>query len=107
MSRAITAAILFSKPSNRALENGRLFGSAQTRSSRLLAADTAASSSRPASTALRQPEDIERSSFGGCLFQIGHCIDEAQRGGAVTRVEVTGNDRAGPAADAGQHRDVL
>src|SRR3954463_10334000 len=94
----------FSKPSPAALEKGRLFGSAQIRSS--CAAAGAASSSRPAS-ALRQPEDIERPPFGGPPRQLPHHLTPAIGGAGVARVEVVGDDAAGPAADAGENSDVL
>src|SRR5436309_2210743 len=99
-SCAINPMILFSNPSRRSLENGRLFGSAQTRSSRAAEGALQAANTARTKNALRQPEDIERASLGGGVLQIGHCIDEAERGGAVARVEIAGDDRAGPAADA-------
>ena len=41
------------------------------------------------------------------LGQVRHRVDEAERGGAVARVEIARDDRARPAADAGEHGDVL
>src|SRR5687768_17076371 len=101
----MSAAILFSKPSPFSLEKGRLFGSAQTRSSRACAAPE--SSRVAASAALRELEDIERPSLGGDVIQVAHGIDEAERRRAVARVEIARHDRAGPTADTRQDRHIL
>ena len=50
-SRAITSAILFSNPSDRLFENGRLSGSAQTRST--LGSSAAAAGNATAETTIR------------------------------------------------------
>src|SRR4051794_21131616 len=57
--------------------------------------------------ALGQCEDIQRPSLHGDLWEVLHRVDEAERGGGVAGVESAGDDRAGPAADAGEDRDVL
>src|SRR5215207_9143590 len=80
-SRAMSSAILFSKPSRRSFENGRLFGSAQMRSSRgpLGVAGAAATSSAVAPNASsRKGKDIEHSAFGGLLRQIANRVAEAE-----------------------------
>src|SRR4051812_36374948 len=105
-SWAISSTILFSKPSSRSFEKGRLLGSAHTRSSRACAAPMSAKIANAMRT-LREAEDIERSSLVRCLLEVSHCVDEAERGGAIARVKVTGNDRTGPATDSGQYRDIL
>src|SRR5688500_19022422 len=125
-SRATSLASRFSSPSPRAFEKGRLFGSAQTRSTRpsTVAADGAAlpaSSSVPiiaasprarhaprrAVTPSGKREDIERPSLLGVLRQVARRADEAVGGGRVARIEVVRDDRAGPAADAVEDGDVL
>src|SRR5215211_7673665 len=106
MSRATSAAILFSNPSRRSFENGRLLGSAQTRSSRAPAEQETSTAAAKVAT-LRETEHIQRASLGGRLLEVAHGVDEAERGGAVARIEVAGHDRAGPAADARQDRHVL
>src|SRR4051812_46472222 len=58
-------------------------------------------------TLARKGEDIEDASRGGFLRQILRGVDEAERRGRVARVELTGDDRPGPAADAGDDRDIL
>src|SRR4051812_44215201 len=94
----------FSKPSSAALEKGRLFGSAQMRSSRAAAGVT---TSNAASNTLRQAEDIERPPLRRDVRQVVHHAAPAIRGGGIARVEVVGDDGAGPAADAGQDGDIL
>jgi hypothetical protein len=42
-----------------------------------------------------------------CLREITHRVDEAERGGGVARVELAGDNGAGPSADARENRDVL
>src|SRR4051794_33365461 len=85
-SRATTSTILFSKPSSQLLENGRLFGSLQTRSSRAWSGAVLALRNKRSKTALRQPKDIEVASFGRRILEVGHDVDEAQGSGAVARV---------------------
>src|SRR5947209_16307661 len=48
----------------------------------------------------RRSSDLRR-------LQVLHRVDEAQRARAVARVHVARDDRAGPATDAREHRDVL
>src|SRR5215204_4983739 len=55
----------------------------------------------------RKAEHMEGSSFRGRVLQVAHGVDEAERRGAVADVEVAGDDRTRPAADAGQDGDVL
>src|ERR1051326_7012766 len=55
----------------------------------------------------RKRERVEHSPARGRLRQIAHGVDESEGGGAVARIELSGDDRAGPAADAGENRDVL
>src|SRR3954447_3551662 len=98
---------LFSKPSSRSFENGRLLRSAHTRSSHADAGAPTAHSHKKSSAALRQLEDIERSSLRRGLLEICHGIDEAERRGAVAWIEIARDNGAGPAADAGQHGHVL
>src|SRR3954451_17939156 len=103
----MSSTILFSKPSSLALENGRLFGSLQTRSSVPLAAPRFVTRSRPTRNALRQPEDIERASFGRGILQIRHGVHEAQCSGAIANVEIARHDAARPAANPGQNGHIL
>src|SRR4051812_14652432 len=99
-SRATREAILFSNPSCRSFENGRLFGSAQTRSTRRGAAGggVAVQAGRPQTAAIRpsaaalEREDIEHASRGRALGQVGHGVDETEGPGAVARVELAGHD---------------
>src|SRR3954469_5304411 len=104
----------FSNPSRAAFEKGRLFGSAQTRSSRACAVELGtdrtariAPAAKASAVALRELEHIERSSLGGDVLEIPHDVDEAERRRSVADVEVARDHGAGPAADAGQDRDVL
>src|SRR3954451_21645637 len=129
-SWASSSAMRFSNPSPASFENGRLFGSAQTRtlsmpcesspwplepgalepwvSTPWARAPPVASTNAATSTPrLREREDIERPAAARDLRQVLHCIDKAERRGAVARVEHRGYDRAGPAADPGQDRDIL
>src|SRR4051812_24202478 len=101
ISCAMTSTIWFSNPSPRSFENGRLFGSAQTRNSRA-AAPEAATRHKPApksSRHLREDEIIQHPSLGGDVLQVAHGVEEAQRPGAVAWVEVGRDDHARPAAD--------
>src|SRR5437660_1526874 len=105
----MTAAILFSKPSRRSLENGRLLGSAATRRTRgaevCACAEQVNASRRDASHLKR--EHIERSSLSRILRKIGNGIGKSRGGGRIAGIEIGGHERAGPAADAGENRDVL
>src|SRR4051794_34816850 len=119
-SRASSAAMRFSNPSPASFENGRLFGSAQTRTlsmpreSRPCAPGPSARappaiSIKAAASAARlwEREDIERPAAACDLRQVLHRIDKAERGGAVARIEHGRHDRPGPAADPGQDRDIF
>src|SRR3954454_11622034 len=55
----------------------------------------------------RKREHIERAPLGRALRQIAHRVDEALRPGAVARIEIVRDDRAGPPADAREDRDVF
>src|SRR3954467_15717151 len=105
-SSATILAILFSKPFPCASENGKLSGSTQTRNGAASARhthDVAAS----IAALMRQRENIERSAFGNPLLEIADCRAPAVAGGGVTRVEVVGDHRAGPAADPGEDRHIF
>src|SRR5918994_214076 len=104
-SSATSSTSLFSNPSPRSLENGRLFGSAQTRSSRPAAGAEAKTAIRR--RILRETEHIERSSLRRGARQVAHDIDEPEGGGAVANVEIARDHRAGPAPHAGEDRYIL
>src|SRR6476469_1760521 len=55
----------------------------------------------------RQREDIEHASRSSLHRQVLDRIDEAERRRRVARVEIAGDDGTGPAADAGDERDIL
>src|SRR3954451_24867864 len=76
------------------------------RSSRSHAASASATSpmARPLT---RKREDIEHASRGGFHRQILDGIGEAERAGGVARIHLSSNDRARPAADAGDDRNIL
>src|SRR3954454_1148470 len=103
----MSAAILFSKPSRCSFEKGRLFGSAQTRSSRASAALVASATSMIATSRLRQAEDIKHASLRRCFLQIRHGVDKPERRRSVAWIEVACDNRAGPSAHAAQHCHVL
>src|SRR4051812_11897250 len=126
----MSSTILFSKPSRRSFENGRLFGSAATRSTRGSALKPITADKPKMSTSIRggrrlpgavmprphsrtrpevafhllsrQRENIQRPSLGGVLRQIRHGVRETERGGGIARVELAAHDRARPAADAAE-----
>src|SRR5690606_36412480 len=112
-SLAISSVMRFSKPSRRSLENGRLLGSAATRSTRFGSSADAnaedATSATATSTAgsLRKAENIERASGCGVLGKVLHGVDETKGAGAVAGIELTRDDSAGPTAHAGEDRHVL
>src|SRR5213076_1085005 len=54
-----------------------------------------------------QRERVKHPALSRRLRQITHRVDESQRCGAVARIELAGDDRACPAADAAEDRDVL
>src|ERR687888_242686 len=101
--------MLFSKPSSRWFEKGRLLGSAQTRktlSGRSPArpepkAATTISAVTIARSELRtHREYIESSASRSLVRQVLHRVDKTERSTAVVRVEPTRNDGARPTADS-------
>src|SRR5690348_547739 len=70
--------------------------------------DTSVSDATQKRTKLaRKREDIEHASRRCLEGQILDRIGETERAGRITRVHLRRHDRSGPAADAGNHRDVL
>src|SRR5688572_15912111 len=63
--------------------------------------------SRITATLARQGEHIKHPALGCLLRQVGRGADETERGSRIARIEIAGDDCAGPATDAGQHRYVL
>src|SRR5689334_23868290 len=102
----MSEAMRFSKPERFWCENGTLSGSAQTRNY-ILRTKFGASASDSASATLRQRKDMQHAAFHRVLGKVLHGVDEAERRRAVARIDFAGDDGAGPAADAGEHRDVL
>jgi hypothetical protein len=111
-SSATTRAIRFSKPASRAFEYGRLSG--RRRRAAALRARAAAREQR----CERDRNDGDGATLKAArrhtacrpcvsLRQVLHRVDEAAAAVRVARVESPSDDRAGPAADAGQDRDVL
>src|SRR5213076_325388 len=122
-----------SKPSRRSLENGKLFGSAQTLSCRCgrgCASLPDARSSRPSTRATptphlavfscppplpflppsccsRQRKDIEHAPLRRVVRQIGHGIHKPQGRCAVPGIEIAGNNGARPPPNTSQHGHVL
>src|SRR5688572_6974867 len=89
---ATSRAIRFSNPCSRALEKGRLLGSAQTRITRSAPADDAHTTTAPTrATTLRKREHIDRAPLPGVARQIFGGADEAQRGRFVAGVEIAGD----------------
>src|SRR5256885_16912363 len=108
MSLANNDASRFSKPSPRVFENGRLLGSAQTRSTRsFVSAPAETSSSAPTAHALGKGEDIQHPSLRSLLRQGFHHVHESERRPRITPVEAAPDDAAGPAAPTPQPRDGL
>src|SRR5687768_10994508 len=105
MSAARISARRFSKPSPRSFENGRLFGSAQTRNS--LRHAEPRSKATTSSDRLWKREDIDRASFGRVIGQILHSADEAKSGSFVRGIEPSRDNCARPSADTIRNRDVL
>src|SRR4051794_13126606 len=108
----MSSTILFSKPSPLLLENGKLLGSAQTRSGPAAIATEAGAPNDPptiaaAANCLREPERIEVPSLGCRVLQVGHGVDEAQRGRRIARVQIARDNGTRPATDAGQDRHVF
>src|SRR3954452_11770049 len=54
-----------------------------------------------------QCKRVEHPALGRRLRQVRHRVDESEGGGAVVRIELTGDDGTGPAADSGENRNVL
>src|SRR5918993_6112286 len=102
-----SSAILFSNPSSCAFENGRLFGSAQTRSTRRESAHAAATTTTAIAATLRKAVDMEHASLRGRVFQRFHRQAPARARRRVARVELVDDDGARPSADAGKNRHVL
>src|SRR3954470_17961764 len=93
-------AMRFSKPDSSACENGRVSGSAHTRSS-------PASAELQARSRLRQRKNMQHAALDGVFGQVAHRVGEAEAHGAVARVDFLRDGDAGPAADARENRDVL
>src|ERR1051326_459921 len=103
ISRATTSAIRFSNPSERSLENGMVFGSAQTRRTRGSAARAVAVNR----TLLRKRKNVQHSSFSGVFAQVRHRVSHAKRCGAVLGIDSAGDDGAVPAAYPRKYRHIL
>src|SRR3954468_10052642 len=118
------AASLFSNPASALFENGRLLGSAQTRSSRSDAAAAVVAS--PTKKARAMPgqlfrrrmagvlticaaefEDQQLAPAGGVERQILGRTDKTERPVAHPRIDLGIGDYPRPAADARQDRDIL
>src|SRR5215211_3990590 len=54
-----------------------------------------------------QREDVERAALLRVARQILHRRGETEGRRRIARIEIASDDAAGPAADAGDHRDVL
>src|SRR5665213_705871 len=118
-SCATSWAILFSKPCPARFENGRSFGSAQTRSAVADAASGARATSIASLTALsvrrritadrlmRKREHHERAAAAGIGRKIPDSTDKAACAMPDARIDLRIGDGAGPAADAVQNGDVL
>src|SRR5690606_13734386 len=136
-SRAISSAIRFSNPSRRSLEKGRLFGSAQTRSSRAgSVARTCATVAMPMravneNSSVGQPregtslilirvrigvapasgpgqgKDVKHATLGGVLREVLHGVGEAERDGRVLARHDAEGRGAGPAAHSGENCHIL
>src|SRR4051812_42455145 len=98
----------FSKPVWPRLENGILFGSAQTRKSRVCAFSPAQiTSDNKSSTHLRESEYIKHASLVRVMGKISHRSCESQSRGFIASVQTAGHDRPGPTAHTGQNGDIL
>src|SRR5207237_2660107 len=67
------------------------------RSSRAQATSVSAARTSPL---VRKREDIDHASRSGLIGKVLRRVGEAERRRRVARIELGGNDRAGPAADA-------
>src|SRR4051794_10039098 len=118
------AASLFSNPASALFENGRLLGSAQTRSSRSEAAAAVVASptrklrAMPAQLFRRcmtgvltiraaEFEDQQLAPAGGVERQILGRTDKTERAVAHPRIDLGVGHHTRPAADARQDRDIL
>src|SRR4051812_8435892 len=118
------AASLFSNPASALFENGRLLGSAQTRSSRSDAAAAAVASPTRKPRAIpgqlfrrrmagvlticaAEFEDQQLAPAGGVERQILGRTDKTERAVAHPRIDLGVCHHTRPAADARQDRDVL
>src|SRR3981081_4206131 len=105
ISRAMSLAILFSKPCSCLFEKGRLSGSAHTRSSLPLTL-LAHSSSADSATTLRKGEYIQRPPLRRIFRQILHRGHESERRRFVARIQYAGHDRSGPPANTREPRHI-
>src|SRR3569623_157444 len=118
------AASLFSKPASALLENGRLFGSAQTRNSSFgaAAAGITCPIRQPSATAAQllrrrmaavltvgaaELEHQQLAPAGGVERQVLSSTGEAKRGVAYARIDLGVGHDSGPAADARENGDIL
>src|SRR5690349_7206812 len=123
-SWANSSAILFSKPSPRLFEKGRLFGSAQTRSTpagRAITGWAIASAAGRAGrvqaervskqttnkTSLRKRKNIKHASLRRVVRQIRHRTDKPERARRVACIETACDDCARPTTNTREYRDVL
>src|SRR5947209_13507015 len=108
ISWASNSAMRFSKPCCWRFENGRLAGSAHTRSCATCAKAELESSARASiQPDLRKRKYIQHSSVGGVVRQLAGRIAESQRDGGIASVKSPGDDRSRPAANAAENGDVL
>ena len=98
--RASSAAISGSKPFPARFANGMLSGSMQAANSRGDGAAPVASNAAAVSRLTRKREDIELPALAGEVLQVAYRAAPADRRGLVSRIEIGGNDRASPSADA-------
>src|SRR3954463_14502753 len=104
---AIKSAIRFSKPSSRSFENGRLFGSAAIRRTSLFVSTANTFAQSNSAKIVLKREDIQGSSLGRFLFQVGQRVCESRDRCRIFRIKICGHQRAGPSTDPGQNRDIL
>src|SRR6187399_2677323 len=80
-------------------------GSLNRRCSRSQPATPATANNTRASSGKR--EHIEHAALRRGGRQVAHCVSPAAVGARIARVEIAGHHGAGPAANAGENRDVL
>src|SRR5438270_10394530 len=97
----------FSKPCCLRFENGRLSGSAHTRSCRVSPRAGIASASRPHPRSLRERKDIQHSSLRRVLRKILYCVAESKRNGGIARVESPCDYGSCPSSYSREDGDVL